>query len=353
MNRTILDVKNLKVDFHTSNGIVRAVRGVSFHLDEGEILGIVGESGSGKSVMSMSLVRLLPDTAEIDAKSISLEGREISKLSGRALRRVRGKDIAIVFQDPMSSLNPLMKVGAQVAEMILEHRRVPKDALKKEVIELFRRVRIPEPEKRYSAYPHELSGGMRQRVMLAIALALKPSVLIADEPTTALDVTIQDQILKVIRELKQTFSTSIIFITHDLAVVAELCDRVLVMYGGQVMEEAPVDDLFEKPLHPYTLGLMASMPSLEQDREERLVPIAGSPPDMLSPPPGCPFAPRCSEAREICLTPPPFVELGENRRSRCWLLSKDACDAGVSHPFKEMTNALYGAGSASEGVFCV
>ncbi len=336
----ILEVKNLTTTFHTSNGKVQAVRDVSFSLAEKEILGIVGESGSGKSVTSLSLIRLLAPTAEISAKEILYKGEDISRLTKKRMRRVRGKEIAMIFQDPMTSLNPLMTIGNQVAEMIRQHSRLSASKVKRRVLSLLEKVHIPEAEKRYSQYPHELSGGMRQRVMIALALAMQPGILIADEPTTALDVTIQDQVLKVIRELQDEFGTSIIFITHDLAVVAELCDRVLVMYGGQIMEDAPIDALFERPLHPYTVGLMASIPSIEQDRETKLKPIPGSPPDMLNPPAGCPFAPRCSEIRQICLdSPPPFVELEENRQSRCWLLTKEAKD--LDHPFREYTDRLY------------
>lgn len=336
----ILEVKNLTTTFHTSNGKVQAVRDVSFSLAEKEILGLVGESGSGKSVTSLSLIRLLAPTAEISAKEILYKGEDISRLTKKRMRRVRGKEIAMIFQDPMTSLNPLMTIGNQVAEMIRQHSRLSASKVKRRVLSLLEKVHIPEAEKRYSQYPHELSGGMRQRVMIALALAMQPGILIADEPTTALDVTIQDQVLKVIRELQDEFGTSIIFITHDLAVVAELCDRVLVMYGGQIMEDAPIDALFERPLHPYTVGLMASIPSIEQDRETKLKPIPGSPPDMLNPPAGCPFAPRCSEIRQICLdSPPPFVELEENRHSRCWLLTKEAKD--LDHPFREYTDRLY------------
>lgn len=242
------------------------------------------------------------------------------------MRKIRGEKIAMIFQDPMSSLNPLIPVGKQVAEMIKEHHpEKKKDELKREVLDLFARVRIPEPEKRYNSYPHEFSGGMRQRVMIAMALGNKPDLLIADEPTTALDVTIQDQILKQLRGLQREFGTSIIFITHDLGVVAELCTRVIVMYGGLVMEEARIDDIFENPKHPYTLGLLASIPKLEQDKGQRLSPIPGSPPDMTNPPAGCPFAPRCPYARNICAAEcPEFIEVEEGHRSRCWLLDPEA-----------------------------
>lgn len=321
----ILQVENLKTSFFTSNGEVQAVRGVSFSVEKGDILGIVGESGSGKSVTSMSILKLLADTGKIKEGTIFFEGQELTKMGKAQMRKIRGEKIAMIFQDPMSSLNPLIPVGKQVAEMIKEHHpEKKKDELKREVLDLFARVRIPEPEKRYNSYPHEFSGGMRQRVMIAMALGNKPDLLIADEPTTALDVTIQDQILKQLRGLQREFGTSIIFITHDLGVVAELCTRVIVMYGGLVMEEARIDDIFENPKHPYTLGLLASIPKLEQDKGQRLSPIPGSPPDMTNPPAGCPFAPRCPYARNICAAEcPEFIEVEEGHRSRCWLLDPE------------------------------
>ena len=336
---TVLKVENLQTSFMTSNGEVQAVRGVSFEVKKGEILGIVGESGSGKSVTSMSVLRLLADTAVIKKDSkIEFEGRNLIDISKKEMRKIRGEKIAMIFQDPMSSINPLIPVGKQVGEMIKEHHKEKsKEEIKKEVLELFEKVRIPEPEKRYSCYPHEFSGGMRQRVMIAMALANKPDLLIADEPTTALDVTIQDQILRRLRELEKEYGTSIIFITHDLGVVAELCDRVAVMYGGLIMEEALIDDLFEKPGHPYTMGLLASIPDIEQDKSVRLKPIPGSPPDMTNPPKGCPFAPRCPYARKLCGEElPEFVEVGENHRSRCFLQYPDA-PADSHNPFKELT----------------
>ena len=281
MSETILKVEDLKTSFMTSSGEVQAVRGVSFEVHKGEILGIVGESGSGKSVTSMSILRLLADTARIKNGKIEFEGTDLTKVSDKQMREIRGQKIAMVFQDPMSSLNPLIPVGKQVAEMIhVHHPEMKRDELQAATLELFREVRIPEAEKRLKSYPHEFSGGMRQRVMIAMALANHPDLLIADEPTTALDVTIQHQILKQMRSLQEEYGTSIIFITHDLGVVAELCDRVVVLYGGLVMEEAEINDLFENPLHPYTMGLLASIPGLTKDKSERLQSIPGSPPDM-------------------------------------------------------------------------
>ena len=325
MSKPILRVEDLQTSFMTSAGEVQAVRGVSFTVHKGEILGIVGESGSGKSVTSMSVLRLLADTARIKSGKVEFEGADLTKVSDRQMREIRGQKIAMVFQDPMSSLNPLIPVGKQVAEMIrVHHPDIKSDELKEKTLQLFKDVRIPEAEKRLKAYPHEFSGGMRQRVMIAMALANHPDLLIADEPTTALDVTIQHQILKQMRALQQEYGTSIIFITHDLGVVAELCDRVVVMYGGLVMEQADIYDLFENPLHPYTMGLLASVPGLNKDKNERLQSIAGSPPDMTRPPKGCPFASRCAYARNICAQEcPPFVEVG-SRSARCWLLQPDA-----------------------------
>lgn len=331
----VIKIENLKTSFMTSNGEVQAVRGVSFGVEKGEILGIVGESGSGKSVTCMSILKLLADTARIKEGSILFDGMDLTKISKKKLRKVRGEKISMIFQDPMSSLNPLITVGKQVAEMMAEHHPEMKpEQMKAEVLELFRKVRIPEPEKRYKCYPHEFSGGMRQRVMIAMALANKPELLIADEPTTALDVTIQDQILRQLRELKQEYGTSIIFITHDLGVVAELCDRVVVMYGGLIMEEASIFDIFENPAHPYTMGLLASIPDPEQDKSVRLMPIPGSPPDMTNPPTGCPFAPRCPYARNVCKAEQPeLLQVGERHFSRCHLQSPEA-PADEKNPFR-------------------
>lgn len=319
----------------TSNGEVQAVRGVSFEVRRGEIVGIVGESGSGKSITNMTLLKLLPDTAVIKDGRAMFQGQDLTKLSMKELRKIRGEKIAMIFQDPMSSLNPLIPVGEQVAEIIrIHHSDRSREAVKQEVLKRFAEVRIPEPEKRYHAYPHEFSGGMRQRVMIAMALANNPELLIADEPTTALDVTIQDQIIRQMRELKEQHGTSIIFITHDLGVIAELCEKVEVMYGGLIMEEAPIDELFEHPSHPYTLGLLESMPSIQQDKAERLIPISGSPPDMTNPPAGCPFAPRCRYARKICAAELPELQpVGEGHSARCWLLDPEA--PSEQNPFKK------------------
>ena len=336
----ILKVEGLKTSFMTSSGEVQAVRGVSFGVRKGEILGIVGESGSGKSVTSMTILRLLADTARIKEGAIRFEGQDLTKVSEKEMRAIRGQKIAMIFQDPMSSLNPLVPVGKQVAEIMkIHHPEMKPEQLKQRTLELFEQVRIPEAAKRLRSYPHEFSGGMRQRVMIAMALANRPDLLIADEPTTALDVTIQDQILKQLRSLQREYGTSIIFITHDLGVVDELCDRVVVMYGGLIMEEAPIEEIFANPLHPYTMGLLASIPGVHKDKSERLQSIAGSPPDMTSPPAGCPFAPRCPYARNICAAEcPPYMQAG-GHRAMCWLLQPDA-------PAEQ--NPLYGKLAAAE-----
>ena len=326
----ILEVKDLQTSFLTSSGEVKAVRGVSFFVNKGESVGIVGESGSGKSVTSLSVMQLLVGTGKIIGGRVKLNGRELVGLSPKEMRSVRGKEVAMIFQDPMTSLNPLIPVGEQVGEMLWSHDKSLSKAQREErVIDLFRMVRIPEPETRLKSFPHEFSGGMRQRVMIAMALACKPDLLIADEPTTALDVSIQDQILKLMRSIQKEMGMSIMFITHDLGVVAELCSRVLVMYGGLIMEEANIYDVFENPLHPYTMGLIASIPDINQDKSKKLQPIIGSPPDMIHPPEGCPFAPRCPYACRICLHQlPPVFSAGEGHKSRCWLLAEDAPSSG-------------------------
>ncbi len=321
----LLEVKNLHTTFFTQDGEIKAVKGVDFHLDKGETLGIVGESGSGKSVTSLSVLRLLPSAGRIVDGEIWLEGSNLAEAGSSALRKVRGARISMIFQDPMSSLNPLIPVGKQVEEMILTHENYSKKEVRRMVLDLFDKVQIPDAAKRYRSYPHEFSGGMRQRVMIAIALACKPSLLIADEPTTALDVTIQDQILKLLRNLQDEMQMSIIFISHDLGVVAEICSRVMVMYGGMVMEYAGIEDVFAHPGHPYTIGLLESIPSIVQDRNVPLIPIPGSPPDMSNPPKGCPFHPRCRHARKICSQEvPPMFEISGTHGSRCWLLDDKA-----------------------------
>ena len=323
--KNILTVKNLNTAFFNQDGVVKAVNGVDLHLAKGETLGVVGESGSGKSVTSLSVLKLLPGSAKIVDGSVELEGEDLAKLGKSGYRDIRGRKIAMIFQDPMSSLNPLIPVGKQVEEMILTHQKLPKKQVRGMVMELFEKVQIPDPVSRYKSYPHEFSGGMRQRVMIALALACKPSVLIADEPTTALDVTVQDQILKLLKSLQEEMDMSIVFISHNLGVVAEICDRVMVMYGGRVMEFAGIEDIFYRPSHPYTMGLLKSIPAIDQDKAVDLQSIPGSPPDMSNPPEGCPFHPRCQYARKICtMKQPPFTMVGEEHGSSCWLLHEEA-----------------------------
>ena len=320
MSETILKVENLKTSFMTSSGEVQAVRGVSFEVHKGEILGIVGESGSGKSVTSMSILRLLADTARIKNGKIEFEGTDLTKVSDKQMREIRGQKIAMVFQDPMSSLNPLIPVGKQVAEMIhVHHPEMKRDELQAATLELFREVRIPEAEKRLKSYPHEFSGGMRQRIVIVIALACNPEILICDEPTTALDVTIQSKILDLIKEIKQERNLSVIFITHNMGVVANMADRICVMYAGKIVEFGTCDDIFYHPAHPYTWALLSAMPDSES--RERLFSIPGAPPNMLMPPKGDAFAPRNHYALDIDFKEePPFFKLSDTHYAATWLL---------------------------------
>ncbi|GAB1433675.1 ABC transporter ATP-binding protein [Spirochaetota bacterium] len=330
----ILEVKNLSTSFFTSQGEVQAVRKLSLSVAKGEALGVVGESGSGKSVSFMSLLGLLPNNGRVKSGIALFNGSDLLGLRGRELRAVRGRDISMVFQDPMSSLNPLKTVGKQVAEALEVHTKLSKPEIKNKTIEMLKLVKIPEAEKRYNSWPHEFSGGMRQRVMIAMALVCEPQLVIADEPTTALDVTIQAQILMLLRELKDELGSAVVFISHDLSVIANMCQRIVVMYGGMVMEEASTEAIFSYPSHPYTMGLLASIPDLEQKKDALLEPIPGSPPDMLAPPQGCPFAPRCTHAMTICLKElPPLAEAASGHSSRCWLWSEFAPTKG--NVFKE------------------
>ena len=333
---SVLQIEDLHTSFRTKAGIVKAVRGVSFELKKGEILGIVGESGCGKSVTAMSVLRVLPDNARHDSGKIMYMGRDLLTLSKKELRKIRGGEISMIFQDPMTSLSPLMKIGRQIEEAILQNTEgISKQEAKNKALEMLKKVHIPDPENRYNSYPHELSGGMRQRVMIAMALSCSPKIVIADEPTTALDVTIQKQILLLLKEMCRSMDLSVIFITHDLGVVAELCDRVVVLYGGLIMEEGTALELFEQPSHPYTLGLLESVPRMDQDKGERLLPIPGSPPDLLSPPEGCPFYARCKNARRICISERPgSTLLTESHLSFCHLLRKDA--PKQDNPFAEI-----------------
>ncbi|PAE40139.1 ABC transporter ATP-binding protein [Bacillus sp. 7884-1] len=318
----ILEVKNLKTKFKTDYGTVSVVDGVDFSIKPGETLGVVGESGCGKSVTSLSVMRLLPSNASNEG-SITFQGKELISLPEKQMQQVRGNDIAMIFQEPMTSLNPLHTVGRQIEEAVILHMNISKQEAKERAIKMLNAVGMPRAQEIYGEYPHQLSGGMRQRVMIAMAMACDPKLIIADEPTTALDVTIQAQILDLMRDLKDKTGTSIMLITHDLGVVAEMCDRVIVMYAGQVVEETDVQTLFENPKHPYTMGLIDSIPSFE-DEKEYLNTIPGSVPLPYEMPKGCRFAPRCSWAKEICHQhAPELMEIESQHKCRCWLVTKE------------------------------
>ena len=324
--RALLSVEDLAVSFRTELGVVRAVEGASFELRSGEVLAIVGESGSGKSVTAMTLMGLTRGPGTEIAGRASLEGVDLIGASEPELRGIRGRRIAMVFQDSMTGLDPVQRVGAQVAEQITVHEPVSDAAARARAVELLGRVGIPQPAERAGAYPHELSGGMRQRVMIAMALSCEPAVLIADEPTTALDVTIQAQVIERIRELREATGAAVILVTHDLGVVAEIADRVAVMYAGRIVEQGTLDELFYDPLHPYTWGLLGSIARIDGDRPGRLPSIAGAPPSMLDKPPGCHFAPRCPHEFGRCGEPPSLARRADgspDHLDRCWLSTAD------------------------------
>lgn len=321
----LLEINNMKTSFYTQAGEVMAVRGLSFNMNKGEALGIVGESGSGKSVTMMSLMRLLPDNGKIIEGNIIFEGRDLSKLSEKDMQWIRGNDIGMIFQDPMTSLNPVFTIGNQLMEPLIKHKSLNRSQARERAIHYLSLVGIPEPKERMKQYPHEFSGGMRQRVMIAMAICCNPKLLIADEPTTALDVTIQAQILELMVELKDKLNTSIILITHDLGVVAELCDSIKVMYGGLIVEEGFKRDIFYNARHPYTWGLLKSIPNPKNLIKKRLKPINGQPPDLLKPPKGCPFAPRCEYTMKVCMDlQPPLFDMSVEHRAACWLNHPDA-----------------------------
>ena len=323
MSEYLVDIKNERLSFFTPAGEVKALNDVSIHLKEGEVLGIVGESGSGKSVTAYSLMGLTAYPGKLIGGTLEFNGHRIDEMTENQMRKIRGEEISIIFQDPMTSLNPVYTIGNQICEMILLHTNKSKREARERAKELLTLVGINEPEKRLKQYPHELSGGMRQRVMIAIALACEPKLLIADEPTTALDVTIQAQILELMMELKEKLGMAIIMITHDLGVVASMCDRIAVMYAGKVVEYGTTEDIFYNPSHEYTKGLLRSIPKLNEKEHSRLVPIEGSPVDMLNPPAGCPFAPRCDSCMKICLRQmPEYTDISDIHYSACWLLQK-------------------------------
>jgi len=322
-DRPLLEVKGLYTSFHTRDGVVRAVDGIDFHVDRGEIVGLVGESGCGKSVTSLSIMRLVGRPGRIEGGEILFDGQDLLKLKPEEMRRIRGERISMIFQQPTSSLNPVWRVGRQVAEVLELHRGMKRGPALARTVELLRMVGIPDPERRLRSFPHEMSGGMAQRVMIAMALACEPELLIADEPTTALDVTIQAQILDLIRRLREDTGTAIILITHDLGVVAEMCDRVAVMYAGEIVERADVRTLFREPRHPYTRGLIGSVPVVGEVRDQLAV-IPGNVPNLIDLPPGCRFAPRCVarvrfEVAEAAEQHPVLRPIGAGHEARCWL----------------------------------
>lgn len=324
----VLKIENLHVSFDTYAGEVHAVRGVSLHVGEGEVLAIVGESGYGKSVTAQTVMKLNPmPPARIKEGSIDLCGEDIVAANEKKMQDIRGRLVSMIFQDPMTCLNPTMKVGRQLTEAICQHRKLSKDEAKKEAVRLLEMVQIPNAAERADQYPHEFSGGMRQRAMIAMAMSCEPKLLIADEPTTALDVTIQAQIMQLMAKVREETGTAIILITHDLGVVANLADRVAVMYAGKIVETGTAEDIFYRPKHPYTQALLKSLPTVETSREEKLVSIAGTPPDLFMPPKGCEFASRCEHCMKVCKKHvPPTYEVGAGHKAVCWRLHP-ACPA--------------------------
>jgi oligopeptide/dipeptide ABC transporter ATP-binding protein len=321
MTEPILQIKHLSTSFFTDDGEVKAVRDVSIDLFPGETLGIVGESGCGKSVTAMSVLGLVQRPGRIVGGQILFKGDDLVTMDAEDLREIRGRDIAMIFQDPLSSLNPVLRVGYQIDEAMHAHHKVEKEGIPQRTIDLMRLVRVPDAPRRVKDYPHQFSGGMRQRAMIAMGLSNRPDILIADEPTTALDVTVQAQILELLRDLNQETGASIILITHNLGVVAGLCKRVVVMYAGEVVEEGPVERIFESPQHPYTWSLLRSIPRINADRRERLRSIEGLPPDLIAPPPGCEFSPRCPFRIERCFAEDPeLIPVGDSQRAACWVM---------------------------------
>jgi oligopeptide transport system ATP-binding protein len=319
-NKHLIDIEDLRVSFFTPGGEVQAVRGISWFLEEGEALGIVGESGSGKSVSVYAVMRLLQHPGRVVGGSIRFNGVDMLSLTEKEMRKIRGNDIAMIFQDPMTSLNPVYTVGDQIREPLKLHRNMKGKVAVKRAEELLGMVGIPKPARRLKQYPFEFSGGMRQRAMISMALACEPKLLIADEPTTALDVTIQAQILEIMKDLKIRRNMSIVLITHDLGIVSDICDKIIIMYGGEIMEYGPIESLYRNPSHPYTKGLINSLPKIDEVAGTQLTPIEGAPVDLMHPPAGCPFAPRCEKCMKVCLTEkPPYFEMESNHYSACWL----------------------------------
>ena len=331
-DNALLEVNDLRVSFFTPAGEVKAVGGISYTLNYNEVMGVVGESGSGKSVEAYSIMGLLQSPGKIVGGSVKFEGKNLLDKDNKEMAEFRGKEASMIFQNPMTCLNPVYTVGNQLVEALKAHNKsISNEEAKKTAMEMLELVGINNVSKRMKQYPHEFSGGMRQRVMIAMGLICRPKLLIADEPTTALDVTIQAQILELMKNIQKKNNMGIIFITHNLGVVAEICDKVCVMYAGRIVEQGLVDDIFYKPAHPYTMGLLRSMPRVDADSYERLIPIEGTPVDMLNPPEGCPFAPRCDKCMNICLKKmPPYVELGNNHRSACWLSVKEQREVQIN-----------------------
>ena len=320
MSEHLLEINDLKVSFFTPAGEVKAVNGITYDLDEGRVLGIVGESGSGKSVSVSALMQLLVPPGRVVGGSITFEGRDILAMNKDEIQAVRGKEIGMIFQDPMTSLNPVYTIGEQLIETLKRHTDMTRKQAWERSVEMLRLVGINKPEQRMKQYPHEFSGGMRQRAMIAMTLLCNPKLLIADEPTTALDVTIQAQILELMRELRQKINAAIIMITHDLGIVSDICDEVIVMYAGRIVERGTIDDIFYRPAHPYTQGLLRCIPRLDSDGSKPLEPIEGTPVDLLALPKGCSFAPRCEKCMRVCLTEqPPTFQMGDGHTSTCWL----------------------------------
>ena len=329
MSDYLVDIQHERLSFFTPAGEVKALNDVSFTLKEGEVLGIVGESGSGKSVTAYSLMGLTAYPGKLIGGTLDFNGHRINDMTEAEFRKMRGNEVSIIFQDPMTSLNPVYTIGNQIEEAILLHTNKNKEQAHARAVELLELVGINEPERRLKQYPHEHSGGMRQRVMIAMALACEPKLLIADEPTTALDVTIQAQILELILDLKEKLGMAIIMITHDLGIVANMCDKIAVMYAGHIIEYGLTDDIFYHPKHEYTKGLIRSIPRLDAKEHERLVPIEGTPVDMLNPPKGCPFAPRCDKCMKICLREkPPITYITDVHYSQCWINQKEEMERG-------------------------
>ena len=332
-NQKLLEVKDLHVSFFTPAGEVKAVGGISYDLNYGEVMGVVGESGSGKSQEAYSIMGLLQSPGKVTGGSITFEGKDVLAMSKEEMTNFRGNKVAMIFQNPMTCLNPVYTIGNQLVEALKAHdKSISKEDAEKRAMEMMEMVGINNVEKRMKQYPHEFSGGMRQRVMIAIALACEPKLLIADEPTTALDVTIQAQILELMMELKDKLGMAIIMITHDLGVVASMCDRIAVMYAGRIVEYGTTDDIFYRPHHMYTKGLIRSIPRLDTKEHERLVPIEGTPVDLLNPPAGCPFAPRCEACMKICLREmPPVTQFDDVHYTQCWLNQKEAMEKGEAN----------------------